>query len=207
MKRKKIALFLLLLWGVVFCLLGQELSLIKIDEEEINLELDRIIKQNRLGGKEFKEEEIPLLRENIKEGIIMRKLLVSLAVYREITVSDDDVNASLAETKKNFTPHEWLTLLSQQGYTEDSFRMVLEESLLIDLVLENEVLKYITVSDKEVETYYEEHSEDFTTDHGVIPLREVDELIKQNLLTLKGQQKVSLFMEDLYARAMFVERE
>jgi hypothetical protein len=133
MKRKKIALFLLLLWGVVFCLLGQELSLIKIDEEEINLELDRIIKQNRLGGKEFKEEEIPLLRENIKEGIIMRKLLVSLAVYREITVSDDDVNASLAETKKNFTPHEWLTLLSQQGYTEDSLEWSLRS--LFSLIL------------------------------------------------------------------------
>ncbi|MDC7223939.1 MAG: SurA N-terminal domain-containing protein [Spirochaetales bacterium] len=187
-------------------LFGQDyLSRIQLDDEELQKEWERYLIQGQLQNQEYSEEEKNALRENVKEGMIMRKLLLSLADYRGITIDADELNALEAATRGDYPEEEWKALLETQLHTEESYRRTLEESLLIEKVLQTEILDKIVITDEEVLAYYETHEEDFSSDYGLIPFSDVKKLIREGLKARKGQEETIRFMEDLYSRAMFVE--
>ena len=204
----KIRNILLLLTVFLIPLASQEmLGRIQVSEEEVQKELDRLIIQGQLQEKEYEGEEKDQLRENVKEGIIMRKLLLTLADYRGIEVTEEEVEETLSQARGDYPDEEWANLLEGQLYTAESFREVIRNSLIIDRVIKTEVLDKISVSDEEIQAYYEAHEEDFTSDQGLLPLGIVRGLIEQTLRENKGREETALFMDNLYSRAMFVEGE
>lgn len=202
----KIGLFSLLLIASIN-LIAQDISVIELDEEDIDREVERIIIQSENRGEPMDDSLLENLRANVREGMIMRRLLVSLALYRGWEPTEEEIDKALAQRRGGYPDGEWDEVLATQGYTRDEFRRITEESLMIDKVLKAEVWEGITVSEQEAKTYYEEHREDFTSDHGIIPFREVEELIRNNLIAAKGREETARFMDELYSRAVFIDKE
>jgi hypothetical protein len=197
---------------MLFCLLlplhSQDyLSRVQVSNEEVETELNRFIIQKQLQDKDYNNEEREQLREDVKDGIIMRKLLLSLAAYREVKLSEKEVDQLESQARGDYPDEEWDTLLKSQLYTRESFRQVLKETRIIDLILKQEVWDGITVSDEEIQAFYEDQEAQFTSDYGLIPLEDVKDLIKNTIKSRKSQEATSLFMDNLFSQAMFVEKE
>jgi hypothetical protein len=197
---------------MLFCLLlplhSQDyLSRVQVSNEEVETELNRFIIQKQLQDKDYNKEEREQLREDVKDGIIMRKLLLSLAAYREVKLSEKEVDQLESQARGDYPDEEWDTLLKSQLYTRESFRQVLKETRIIDLILKQEVWDGITVSDEEIQAFYEDQEAQFTSDYGLIPLEDVKDLIKNTIKSRKSQEATSLFMDNLFSQAMFVEKD
>ncbi len=183
----------------------ENLARIQINQEEIDREWNRYILLDRNRGIEHGEGELAALKEDVRKGYIMRQLLLSLASYRNITVTGEEVDDVLSQTRGDYPEADWEAMLKGQLFTPESFRQSLEESLIIDRVLKAEVTDRILIGDDEIESYYKAHESSYTTDYGVIPLREVKGLIREILKAEKSREETARFMDDLYSRTMFVE--
>ncbi|MDC7220115.1 MAG: SurA N-terminal domain-containing protein [Spirochaetales bacterium] len=203
MKKLLLILSLLTLLSPLFS--DDSLYRIQLSDDELKLEWDRFLILGSLQEIEYSEEEKVQLKEQVREGLIMRKLFLVLADLRGITVSEEELDLREAQTRGGYPDDEWIATLEAQLHTPESFRQTMKESILLEKVIQSEVLDKISVSDEEIAAYYEAHPDDFTTDYGLLPLSTVEELIRDGLLARKGQEDTTRFMNELYSRAMFVE--
>jgi parvulin-like peptidyl-prolyl isomerase len=204
MKKRSALLFLLI--ALTASLVSQEnLARVRISDKEVEEEWNRYILLDRSRGETHSEEEAAALKEDIRKGIIMRKLLISLAAYRDITVSEDEVDQAVNRARGEYPEDEWVAVLEQQLLTPESFRRTMEESLIVDRVLKREVRDRIVIEDGEIEEYYRSHESSYTTEYGLLPLREVRGLIKETLTAEKNREETARFMDSLYSRSLFVE--
>ncbi len=86
-------------------------------------------------------------------------------------------------------------------------RRELEKSLLIRALLENEVLKGVTVGDKDIEAAYKEHAQMFVRDGKKIPLTEVREQLRGFLLDAKRKKAAESYIDGLKQKAKITINE
>ncbi|MBN2625376.1 MAG: SurA N-terminal domain-containing protein [Spirochaetales bacterium] len=203
--KKRSALLLLVITLTVSLFSQEKLARVRISDEEVDAEWNRYLLLETGRGTEHSEEEAAALKEDIRKGIIMRKLLISLAAYRDITVSQDEVDQAVNRARGEYPEEEWVALLKQQLFTPESFRRTMEESLIVDRVLKREVRDKIVIEDREIEEYYHAHESIYTAEYGLLPLREVRGLIRETLTAEKNREETARFMDNLYSRSLFVE--
>lgn len=94
------------------------------------------------------------LRENIIENMTYNQVLLQAASDEGVTVSDDEVDEAVAKMKAsyNLSDEEWETTLQQSGYTDDSYRSAVANSLLGSALYEK-----ITGGDSVSREYFEEN--------------------------------------------------
>lgn len=191
--------FIWLLFLLFSSLWAQEdLRTIQIEDEEWAQEWQRVLVMQGKTEGDYSEEELQAFQASVKEGMILRKIMLNLAEMKELIPSDLEVE-QIYENMKRRVPDqaEWDRLLSEQFYTEDSFRMYLRESEAIDRLLEEEVLKDLMVSDEEVLDYYGNHPDEFIYEGETLSLEEVKESLTAFLMEQKGHQAISAYMDRL----------
>lgn len=141
------------------------------------------------------------MEEQALRGAVNKELLVQEAAKEGLTVSDEDVEIEYQKVVASVGGIEVLAVaLNSMGRSEAELREDLKEQLIIDRFVKDKT-KYeeLSVSDEEIETYYNEVS---TTNAGEVPpLEEVKEALRSQLLFQKQQQVVSEFIESLRATA------
>lgn len=88
-----------------------------------------------------------------------------------------------------------------------SVRRDMERSVLIDMIAEREVLKGITVSDREIQDAYREHGEMFIREGKKIPLAEVKEDIRRFLENDKRKKALEAYLVEVKKKAKITIRE
>jgi len=152
---------------------------------------------------------------DVLESMIRWHLLVQEARARGLTVPEEELEAKVDATiqeilKRNQLTEEQLSeiLKAQRGQTLEEFRTQIreeiEEQMLIDL-LKDSVVAQVSVTEEEIEAYYEEHRDSFADAEGnVKPLDEVGGEILTALMKQKKDACWKEFVEKLRKEAKVI---
>ncbi|MDH3999110.1 MAG: peptidyl-prolyl cis-trans isomerase [Desulfuromonadales bacterium] len=93
--------------------------------------------------------------------LIDRVLIHGEARRLNVTVSDADVEAALAEYRLDYPEDGFEAMLRERGLTTELWRQELREGLIMEALLEQAVYSQIEVSAAEIAAYYKENRKDF----------------------------------------------
>jgi len=150
-------------------------------------------------------------QRDILEQLVLRKLELQEAAVRGIEPDATQVEAKVEEVLARILQQNALSLedlsrlLSQQGRTLEDFRAQIAEQAREQLTIEllrNQVTGEAAVTEEEIQTYYQEHQDQFQDESGAVkPLEEVHDDIAALLLDQVRSQIWSAWLEELRARA------
>ena len=100
--------------------------------------------------------KLNLLRELIDEEIVQQR-----AAKMNLTATNEEVDAKLAEMKAPYTEEQFNERLKASNHTLDEVKHDLRRSLTINKLLNKEINSKITVSDNDVSAYYNAHKLEF----------------------------------------------
>lgn len=142
-----------------------------------------------------------VLRKQVLDRLILQRIQLEQAERDGITISDDQLNAALADVaKRNNIPFSDLpTVLSQQGIDYASYREEMRQQLTLGLLRQRDVLQRIVVTPREIDQFMAKQAkqpatnEEYNVSHILIavPPNATPEQIAQ------AQQKA----DDVYHRA------
>jgi peptidyl-prolyl cis-trans isomerase SurA len=105
------------------------------------------------------EEEA--LRLNILSGLIDTQLHLQKAEKLGIVATDDEVESKFAQAKAPYTQEEFQKRLKDLGVTEEDSKQEIRRNLTIDKLLNKEIGSKVTISDSDLQNYYNQHKADF----------------------------------------------
>ena len=100
------------------------------------------------------------LKEQLLKQLIDRELILGEACRLNIQLTPDELDSAMREVRGSYSAEEFEKILEQAGSSEESWVNALKLRLLTAKV-SAAVLTDIKVSDKEIETYYREHKDEF----------------------------------------------
>ncbi len=106
-------------------------------------------------------EQTDSLKLNILHELIVEEIVEQRAAKLGLTATDAEVDAKLQEMKAPYTEEQFQARLRASNHTLDDVRHDLRRSLTIDKLLNKEINSKITVTDADVNTYYNAHKAEF----------------------------------------------
>lgn len=100
------------------------------------------------------------LKQQLLKQLIDRELILGEACRLNVQLTPDELDSAMREVRGSYTPEEFEKILEQAGSSEESWLNALKLRLLTAKV-SSAVLTDTKVSDKEIETYYRAHKEEF----------------------------------------------
>ncbi|MDI6705074.1 MAG: SurA N-terminal domain-containing protein [Bacillota bacterium] len=133
-------------------------------------------------GKKF----IDVVKEQVVEKLILDRLILEAADKQGIAVTQEEVSDEIASIKEYFEDEQkYLDFLTSQGMTEEQFADQVKKDLIITKY-RDKLVEDVTVSEKEVEDYYNENIKEFKKDrvkasHILLDTKEDAEKILERL--------------------------
>ncbi len=125
-------------------------------------ELDRVFNRQIAGSpRKPTPEEEQGLRLSILGQLIGQQVYLQKAEKLGVVATDDEVESKMTAEKAPFTKEEYSKRLETAGYTEEERRQEIRQKLTMDKLLNKEVLSKVTISDSDIQTFYNEHKAEF----------------------------------------------
>ncbi len=106
-------------------------------------------------------EQSNSLKLNILHELIVEEIVEQRAAKLGLTATDAEVDAKLQEMKAPYTEDQFNARLKASNHTLEDVRHDLRRSLTIDKLLNKEINSKITVTDNDVNGYYNAHKVEF----------------------------------------------
>jgi len=106
-------------------------------------------------------EETRDLKLQLLSDIIGNQIMLQLAAAQGLTATDAEVDVQFSEFRNQFTEERFNELLEQQAATVDDVRRDIQESLTIEKLINKEITSRISVSQAEIEEFYDSNVESF----------------------------------------------
>ena len=125
-------------------------------------ELDKSY-NSRVAGSNQKPtaQEEQALRLNLLAQIIDVQLHLQKAEKLGIVATEDEVESKFNQLKAPYTQEEFQKRLKDLGLTEDDSKQEIRRNLTIEKLLNKEIASKITISDSDIQNYYDQHKADF----------------------------------------------
>lgn len=107
------------------------------------------------------KEQADSLRLNVLRELIDEEIVQQRAAKMNLTATNEEVDAKLAEMKAPYTEEQFSEKLKASKETVDDLKHDLHRSLTIEKLLNKEINSKITVSDADVASYFNEHKTEF----------------------------------------------
>jgi peptidyl-prolyl cis-trans isomerase SurA len=101
------------------------------------------------------------LKLNILHTLIVEAIVEQRAAKQNLTATDAEVDAKLAEMKAPYTEEQFQAKLKATNLTLDELRRDVRRNLTQDKLINKEINSRITVTDADVANYYNTHKADF----------------------------------------------
>jgi peptidyl-prolyl cis-trans isomerase SurA len=125
-------------------------------------EVDRAYNRQIIGAPQKpSSEEESALRLQILDQIIGRQVYLQKAEKLGILATDDEVESRATQDKAPYTKEEFTKKLQDAGFTEDEWRLEIRRKLTIDKLLNKEIASKVTISDSDIQNYYDTHKAQF----------------------------------------------
>jgi peptidyl-prolyl cis-trans isomerase SurA len=107
------------------------------------------------------QEQADSLRLNVLRELIDEEIVEQRAAKMNLTATNEEVDAKLAEMKAPYTEEQFQQRLKASNQTIDDVKHSLRRSLTINKLLNKEINSKITVTDADVTNYYNQHKAEF----------------------------------------------
>lgn len=98
---------------------------------------------------------------NILTELINNEILMARASRAGITVSEAEVDTKITELQSPYSKEEFAQKLKEQGLESDDLRQELRQNLIVTKLLNKEIVSKISVSDADIQEYYERNKASF----------------------------------------------
>ncbi len=98
---------------------------------------------------------------NILNELIDQQILLERATQQQITISDKEVDARLAQIRSPYSDDDFHKELARQGLTPDNLRQQVRNELTIQKLIQKEITSRIVVTESEIADYYAHNKADF----------------------------------------------
>jgi peptidyl-prolyl cis-trans isomerase SurA len=158
-------------------------------------DLDRMY-QAQLGqnpGQVPSPEQADSLRLNIVRELIDEEIVEQRAAKTNLTPTAADVDAKLAEMKAPYTEEQFNEQLKNSNRTLDDVKHDLRRSMTIDKLINKEINSKVTVSDADVNNYFNQHKAEFDLNEAQYHLADVrvTSMPSQQPANLQGSKATS----------------
>jgi peptidyl-prolyl cis-trans isomerase SurA len=106
-------------------------------------------------------EQADSLRLNVLRELIDEEIVQQRAAKMNLTATNEEVDAKLAEMKAPYTEEQFEERLKASNHTLDDVKHDLRRTLTINKLLNKEINSKITVTDTDVTNYYNQHKSEF----------------------------------------------
>jgi peptidyl-prolyl cis-trans isomerase SurA len=119
--------------------------------------------QNRVNSAEQPPapEEVEDLKLQLLSQLINDEILLELASQASLTATDAEVDVKFNEFKSQYTEEQFQKQLADQKMSVDEIRAELRKSLTIEKLVNKEITSKISVSDAEIQAFYDKNKESF----------------------------------------------
>jgi peptidyl-prolyl cis-trans isomerase SurA len=119
--------------------------------------------QNQTAGstQPLSEEQATSLRLSILRELIDNEILMHRAEKLGLLATDEEVDRKLNEIKSPWTPEQFQQRLNERKMTVEDFKRDIRRALTADKVLHKEVSSRISVSQDDINNYYNQHRAEF----------------------------------------------
>ncbi|MGD8328067.1 MAG: SurA N-terminal domain-containing protein [Acidobacteriota bacterium] len=117
------------------------------------------------------DAQMPMLRMELMRGLVEEAMLEMRAEELGIEASPNDVDRAIANIREQNglqDDTQWEQALQQSGLTEAQLREQAAGSIVQQRMMQQEIMRRVFVSQREVANYYEEHKSDFTEPEQVL---------------------------------------
>lgn len=102
--------------------------------------------------------------------LVEEKVLLQKAKDLDVVPSDEEIDTYITEQESKYksytgTDEAYTTYLASIGYTPDSFKDVLKTQCIVTAVI-NEIVKDVTATDEEIQTYYDANQDTLKVEAG-----------------------------------------
>lgn len=133
-----------------------------ITQEDFDREMSRVLRRLASMGKPFDDSQLPALKKEVLEGLINSELLYQESQRKGTKVEEVAINEQLETLKKRFPGEaEFKNALSKMNLSEADVKSDFARGMAIQELIDKEFVQKITVSDKEVKTYYDSNPDLF----------------------------------------------
>lgn len=145
---------------------------------------------------EYKKVKTRLLNQLIEQLILQER-----ARELDISVTDTELEQSIAAIKKDYPEDEFEQTLLEFAVPYKTWKEGIRRRLLMEKLVEIELKDKIVISAADIAQYYEEHIKDAQQEPGIdIRPRELDEKIIQHLRRQKIEMAYRSWIEQLQQR-------
>src|ERR1700722_20358570 len=102
-------------------------------------------------------EQADLAKLSVVRNLIDEEIIEQRAAKMNLTATNEEVDAKLAEMKASYTEEQFEEHLKAQTLTLDALRQQIRHSLTINKLLNKEINSKITVSDADIASFYGQH--------------------------------------------------
>jgi peptidyl-prolyl cis-trans isomerase SurA len=106
-------------------------------------------------------EQVQIVRLNILHSLIDDEILQQRAARLNLVATDEEVNAKLTDYKAPYTEEEFNRKLKEKGLTLDEFKKDIRRTLTRNKLINKEIESKITITDAEINAYYNQHKSEF----------------------------------------------
>jgi len=118
------------------------------------------------------EDQARVMKLNLLNQLIDRKLLVAEAENLGITVSEEEIDNEVNSIIDEYPDRETFDEQVENGNIDlDQWRREIEYKLLLEKLVESALAQEIEILPEEIETYYEENTEEYSADEMVHALQ------------------------------------
>jgi len=136
--------------------------------------------------------------KQILDGLVSKVLVEQAARQNHVTVTDDEINAKLQQTKSQFASDaEYQQELQSQNLTEADLR----SDIRLELLLEKLSASKPQVSEQDIQNYYDQNKEQFQGKS----LDDVRSQIQQTLTQQQQDNAAQAYLDQLRSKAKIVE--
>jgi len=107
------------------------------------------------------QDQADTLRLNILHELIVEEIVEQRAAKQNLTATDAEVDAKVAEAKAPYTEEQFQAKLKASNQNLDDLRHDLRRSITIDKLINKEINSRISVTDSDVSNYYNAHKAEF----------------------------------------------
>ena len=132
-------------------------------------EVDTIISQQTQGQQaQMSPLELAAARMQVLDGLVQKEVLYQRADRDKLLPTEDEVTASITQQKQQsgMTDEEFQKRLKEQNQTEATLRDEVRKSIAIQR-LQDKITSKISISDREVEDFYNNNKQQFVNARGV----------------------------------------
>ncbi len=119
------------------------------------------------------QEEVLSVKLGILDELINNEILMGLAQKQGLAATDGEVEDNFTEAKAPYTEDEFQRQLKDRGLSVDDFKQQIRQKLTIAKLYNREVTSKVTITDQDVQDYYNQNRAQFNYTEALYHLAQI----------------------------------